>query len=93
MSTFYRASHILISDLDDAQYILDKLKGGDVFEDLAREFSECDSAENGGHLGQFPQGTMDAAFERALYKMKTGETSSPVKTKYGFHIIKKLELN
>lgn len=89
----YRASHILISDLEDAQYILDKLASGIKFESLAKEFSECDSSSKGGYLGQFSQGTMDAVFERSLSKMKTGEISSPVKTKYGFHIIKKLELN
>lgn len=88
---FYRASHILLEDMEDAQYVLEKLKSGESFEKLAEEFSECDSSAQGGSLGSFSEGTMDAAFERALYKMKTGEISSPVKTKYGLHIIKKLD--
>lgn len=89
---FYRASHILLSDKEDAEYVLEKLNEGASFEELASEFSECESAERKGLLGKFPQGTMVPEFERALSKMKTGEISPPVRSKYGFHIIKKLDL-
>ena len=89
MQNSYKASHILLSDKEDAEYILEKLEAGESFEDLAKEFSECDSAVKGGDLGVFSSGTMDAAFEKALYHMKTGDISSPVVTKYGYHIIKK----
>lgn len=92
MQNLYKASHILLSDLEDAQYVLEKLEKGLSFEDLAREFSECDSAQKSGSLGVFSSGTMDAAFERALYHMKPGEVSSPIATKYGFHIIKKFSI-
>lgn len=92
MKTFYRASHILLSDMEDVEYVQEKLKSGESFESLAEMFSECDSSKKGGSLGRFPEGTMDAAFERALYKMKTGEISPPVQTKYGLHLIKKLDL-
>lgn len=91
MPTYYKAQHILISEADDIDYIMEKLEDGALFEDLAREFSECDSAEDGGHLGKFPSGTMVPEFEKALYHMQLGEVKPKVKTKYGYHIIKRLE--
>ena len=92
MKKFYRASHILLSDIEDVEYVQEKLSQGESFESLAKMYSECDSAKDGGSLGQFSEGTMDAAFERALFQMKTGEISPPVTTKYGLHLIKKLDL-
>lgn len=92
MKKSYRASHILLSDLEDVEYIQEKLKNGESFESLAKAYSECDSGKDGGSLGRFSEGTMDAAFERALYHMKTGEVSPPVHTKYGYHLILKLDL-
>lgn len=91
MPKFYRARHILLEDEDDALEILVYLKNGQKFEDLAREFSECESSLKGGNLGRFPSGSMLPEFEKALYHMKVGETSKPVKTKFGFHIIERLE--
>ena len=90
--TSYRARHILLEEFDDAEYVLEKLSAGESFEHLARELSECDTAKNGGDLGIFYTGDMLPEFERALYKMKVGEISRPVKTKYGYHIIEKLEV-
>ena len=92
MQQLYKASHILLSDLEDANYVLEKINNGESFEKLAEDFSECDSAKNKGSLGVFSSGTMDAAFEKALYHMKEGDISSPIKTKYGFHIIKRQTL-
>tara|TARA_Y100000385_G_C12803621_1_gene512966 strand:+ start:147 stop:425 length:279 start_codon:yes stop_codon:yes gene_type:complete len=91
MQKFYRARHILLEDEEDAFEILSYLKNGQKFEDLAKEYSECESSQKGGSLGRFPSGTMLPEFEMALYHMKEGETSAPVKTKYGFHIIQRLE--
>jgi len=91
MTTYYRAKHILLEDEDDTDYILEQLDAGVSFEKLAQEFSSCESASKGGDLGRFPSGTMVAEFERALYHMKVGEMSSRVKTKYGAHIILKLQ--
>jgi peptidyl-prolyl cis-trans isomerase C len=91
MTIFYRAKHILLEEKEDTEYILDQLDGGVRFEDLASEFSECDSAARGGDLGRFSSGTMDAAFERALFQMKIGEIRPYVQTKYGHHIILRLE--
>ncbi len=87
MPTTYRAKHILLEELDDVEYIIEKMNEGQSFEELAKEFSECTSADNGGDLGKFSSGQMAPEFERALYHMKPGELKYPIKTKYGYHII------
>jgi parvulin-like peptidyl-prolyl isomerase len=87
MKIYYKAKHILLEELEDIDYILNQLESGISFEDLAREYSECETAQKGGSLGRFPQGTMLAEFERALYHMKIGEVKSGVQTKFGYHII------
>jgi peptidyl-prolyl cis-trans isomerase C len=84
---YYRAKHILLSEEDDLEYVKEKLDSGTSFEELAKEFSECDSGKKGGHLGTFPSGTMLPEFERALSNMEIGEIKFGVKTKFGFHII------
>lgn len=91
MPIYYRAKHILIEELEDLQYIMDKLDQGTSFEELAKEFSSCESAKKGGDLGRFASGTMVAEFERALYHMQPGEIKSGIKTKFGYHIIKRIE--
>ena len=91
MNIFYKAKHILLADEEDVQYIKKEIESGKSFEELAQEFSECDSASKGGNLGRFPQGTMVAEFERALYHMKPGEIKYNVKTKFGHHIIYRIE--
>ena len=88
----YRARHILLEDLEDAEYIIEKLSAGEKFEDLARDMSECDSAIKGGDLGHFSSGQMNPEFEKALYHLKEGEISSAIETEFGFHIIERLKL-
>lgn len=83
-----RVRHILLQDEEDASYILEKLEQGESFEELAREFSECESAERGGLLS-YRSGQMVAEFERAVYQLKDGELSKPIKTEFGFHLILK----
>lgn len=92
MQTYYRARHILLSDEEDALEILAMLKSGSDFANLAKEYSDCESACSGGDLGKFRTGAMVAEFERALYQMQEGEVSRPIKTKFGYHIIQKLAL-
>jgi parvulin-like peptidyl-prolyl isomerase len=86
----YRARHILLEDLEDAEYVLKKLNKGENFEDLARDMSECESAKKGGDLGRFFSGQMNPQFEKALYNLKEGEISKPIQTEFGFHIIERL---
>ncbi len=73
--------------------IYEKLKAGEKFEDLARQFSEDQSsAKNGGQLPPFGTGRMVPEFEKASFALKsTGEYSAPIKTSYGWHIIMLVE--
>ena len=83
------ASHILVDSEEKANEILGKIKSGEVsFEDAAREHSSCPSKENGGALGEFTQGQMVPEFDKAVFSMEVGELRGPVKTQFGFHIIK-----
>ena len=83
-----RASHILVKKEDKAKWIYDQIKKGGDFEKLAKEYSDCPSKANGGDLGYFGKGQMVGEFETAAFSMKEGEISKPVKTQFGYHIIK-----
>lgn len=81
------AKHILVEQKFEAQDILKKLSEGISFEQLAKDFSSCGSASQGGDLGEFSKGMMVAPFEKAVLALKVGETSEPVQTQFGYHII------
>jgi len=84
-----RASHILVKDEKTAQDIKAKLDKGEDFAKLAKEYSQdVGSAQNGGDLGWFGPGKMVKEFEDAAYALNVGQVSQPVKTEYGYHIIK-----
>ena len=84
-----RASHILVKTEAEAKEVLKKLKGGSDFTRLAMELSmDPGSAKNGGDLGYFGRGKMIPEFEGAAFKLKQGELSEPVRTQFGYHIIK-----
>jgi parvulin-like peptidyl-prolyl isomerase len=85
-----RASHILVKTEKEAKNILERLKKGEDFAAIAKKSSiDTGSARNGGDLGYFSPGQMVPEFEAAAEKLKTGEVSSvPIKTKFGYHIIK-----
>ncbi len=83
------ALHILVDQEFEAQDLLKKLSEGTSFEDLARDFSKCPSGKNGGSLGEFGRGMMVKPFEEATYALGVGETSGPVQTQFGYHIIKR----
>lgn len=84
-----RVSHILVEKQSKALEIAKELKNSGNFADLARKYSTCPSAKRGGDLGFFGRGQMVKEFEQAAFGLKVGETSPPVKTKFGYHIIKK----
>ncbi len=85
----WRASHILVKDKGLAEAILKKIKTGAKFQDMAKEYSTCPSKSKGGDLGWFTPGQMVPAFEEAVKKMSAGSIKGPVKTQFGFHLIKK----
>lgn len=86
-----RASHILVEDEATAKTVKEKLDAGEKFEDLAKEYSTDGSAQNGGDLGWFGEGAMIQEFQDTAFKLKEGEVSNPVKTEFGYHIIKVTE--
>lgn len=88
-----RASHILVEEEDKAKEIYEKIKNGEDFEALAREFSTCPSSEKGGDLGTFTKGQMVKEFEDAVFNNEEGHITEPVKTQFGYHIIKVVEKN
>lgn len=84
------ASHILVDTESEAKGLLTKINSGEItFEDAAKQSSKCPSKENGGNLGDFGRGQMVPEFDEAVFSMEIGEISSePVKTQFGYHLIK-----
>ncbi len=83
------ASHILVEDEETATEVKEKLNNGEDFAELAKEYStDTASVESGGALGFFGEGSMVPEFEEAAFSMKVDEISEPVKSDYGYHIIK-----
>ncbi|MBQ8583993.1 MAG: peptidylprolyl isomerase [Clostridia bacterium] len=83
------ASHILVDTEERALELLAKIKAGEIsFEDCARENSSCPSKAEGGSLGDFGKGQMVPEFDSAVFAMEVGDISEPVKTQFGYHIIK-----
>jgi peptidyl-prolyl cis-trans isomerase C len=89
MTTKISAQHILVNQEFEALDILKKIEAGESFEKLAKDFSFCPSGKEGGSLGEFSKGMMVPAFEKVAFALAVGEVSSPVRTQFGFHIIKR----
>lgn len=87
--TKIRCSHILVKEQAAAQKLLEELQGGADFAARARALSECPSKANGGDLGKFGRGSMVAEFDRAAFALDVGQLSGLVKTKFGYHVIKR----
>lgn len=83
-----RASHILVDTEEEALELKKRIENGESFESLAREYSKCMSREKGGNLGFFKRGQMVKPFEDAAFSLPVGVVSDPVKTEYGWHLIK-----
>lgn len=83
------AKHILVDSEDLAGELLNKIKSNEIsFEDAASSHSTCPSKDAGGDLGSFPRGQMVPEFEEAVFNMNKGEVAGPVKTQFGYHLIK-----
>lgn len=83
-----KASHILVDEEEAANKIKEELDNGASFEEKAKESSGCPSSQKGGDLGFFSKGKMVPEFEAVAMELKPGEISEPVKTQFGYHIIK-----
>lgn len=84
-----KASHILLKQLYEAQDIKRALLEGKSFESLARKYSTCTSSEVGGWLGEVGGRNVDPDFLKALNTLKANEISEPVRTRFGYHIIRR----
>ena len=88
-STEVHARHILVKTKEEANDIIEQLQNGASFEVTAKEKSTGPSATSGGDLGFFGKGQMVPEFEKAAFSLRKGEfTDTPVKTQFGWHIIK-----
>ena len=83
-----RARHILVATEKEANDIEAKLKGGAKFEDLAKQYSLDGSKDYGGDLGYFTAPEMVPEFSKAAFALKVGDVSAPIKTDYGWHVIR-----
>lgn len=92
MAKKVRASHILVDNEEHAKQLKLQLERGEkTFEELAREKSQGPSSKNGGDLGFFGRNEMVKPFERTAFDLDIGEISDPVKTEFGWHLIKKTD--
>tara|TARA_Y100000590_G_scaffold463070_1_gene628860 strand:+ start:5975 stop:6250 length:276 start_codon:yes stop_codon:yes gene_type:complete len=90
MSEKIKCSHILVEKQSVALKLLEEIKSGKKFGQAAREISSCPSRKKDGDLGYFTKGMMVKEFEDVAFKLQVGEISPPVKTQFGYHIIKRL---
>ena len=83
-----RASHILVNDESTAKQLKTQIDAGASFEEMAKKHSSCPSRAQGGDLGWFGRGQMVKPFEEAAFSQPVGVIGAPVKTAFGFHLIK-----
>ena len=92
MSNKIKCSHILVQKQSEALAVLERIKNGEKFGKLAKELSiDSGSAKRDGNLGYFGRGKMVKEFENAAFNLQAGQISEPVKTQYGYHIIKRIQ--
>jgi len=86
-----KCSHILVKKQSEALAIQERLKQGETFGKLAKEIPiDSGSAKRDGSLGYFGRGVMVKPFEEAAFKLQIGQVSEPIKSDFGYHIIKRL---
>lgn len=91
MSNKIKCSHILVTKQSEALAILERIKKGEKFGKLAKDLSiDSGSAKKDGNLGYFTKGMMVRSFEEAAFKLEINEVSEPVKSEFGYHLIKRM---
>jgi peptidyl-prolyl cis-trans isomerase C len=83
-----RASHILVKTEDEANRIMKRINDGEDFAAVAKRFSSCPSRKDGGDLGWFGKGQMVPEFEKVAFENDPGTVVGPIKTQFGYHVIK-----
>lgn len=89
MPSQIRCSHILVKTENEAKELLGEIHHGASFEKIAEMHSMCPSRKKGGDLGFFDHGQMVKPFEKAAFALEKNQLSQPVKTEFGWHIIKR----
>jgi peptidyl-prolyl cis-trans isomerase C len=89
MSDKVHCAHILVKTETEAKNIKARLDKGEKFGAIAQTVSLCPSGKKGGDLGTFTRGQMVKEFEKAAFLLEKGQVSEPVKTQFGYHIIKR----
>ncbi|MBI4141657.1 peptidylprolyl isomerase [Candidatus Woesearchaeota archaeon] len=92
MPSQVHALHILVKSEDESFEVLYDVNHGKDFAEVAKQKSLCPSGKKGGDLGWFGRGQMVKEFEIAAFNLKPNEVSKPVKTQFGYHIIKVIEV-
>ena len=90
MSNKIKCSHILVEKQSEAMKLYEEIKSGKKFGAVARDISMCPSGKKDGDLGYFTKGMMVKEFEDVAFNLEVGEMSPPVKTQFGYHLIKRL---
>ncbi|WAT00476.1 peptidylprolyl isomerase PpiC [Rouxiella chamberiensis] len=93
MANTASALHILVADESKANDLLAQLEKGADFQELARKHSTCPSKRDGGSLGEFRKGDMVPAFDKVVFSGELLKPLGPVKTQFGYHLIKVLYRN
>ena len=91
MANEVHCAHILVKTEKEAQVAVERVQRGEKFANVAKEISLCPSGKRGGDLGTFGRGKMVKEFEQAAFALQKGQVSPVVKTKFGYHIIRRLE--
>jgi len=90
MPSKIKCSHILVQKQSEAIKIYERIKSGEKFGKIAKELSiDSSSAKKDGNLGYFTKGMMVKPFEDAAFKLQIAEISEPIKSEFGYHIIKR----
>jgi peptidyl-prolyl cis-trans isomerase C len=83
-----KASHILVPTQQECETLKQKIDGGADFAEIAKQHSKCPSGKQGGALGEFGPGQMVAEFDKVVFTGEVGKVLGPVKTQFGYHLIK-----
>ena len=90
MPSKIRCAHILVKTQQEAINLLERIKKGEDFGKLAQDNSLDGSRRRGGDLGYFGRGVMVRPFEQAAFSLEVNQVSEPVKSEFGWHLIKRL---
>ena len=82
------ARHILVKTQEEAENIKKQIENGADFSELAKKFSKCPSGKQGGDLGSFSPGQMVKEFDQVVFNEEVNKVHGPVRTQFGFHLIK-----